>query len=103
MKKLILSLLLFCSLSFAIDPFILIGISSDKSSHAAFNYALTDIVEDDWGQDMWVSFVCVTSVGILKETIDKLLGGEFDTNDLLANYVGWGAYRLVKWEMKFDL
>ncbi len=89
MKKLLIALLLSLSLAspaFATD-FDMSG--QDKVMHVAATTIITAVVYEIT-DDRIVATVAGLVAGLLKEAADEVRGGEFDTNDLIADGFGIG-------------
>lgn len=65
--------------------------ASDKLLHAAACYVIVVTVAAalrHYGSAIFVALVCALGAGIGKEAWGKAHGGEFDTWDLLADFIG---------------
>jgi len=95
--KLLLILLL--SFSFAIDP--LSFIPTDKVLHAGASYIIVDELETVRQWQWYESALGLLVISLAKEQVDVMVGGEWDSKDIGANFAGYGLYRLIHWEYKF--
>lgn len=89
------------TMSFCINP--IAFIPTDKTLHGTFAYAKTDWLETKLELEWWQSALAVGAIGIAKEFVDVVFGGKFDWNDIGADFVGYGAYRLVHFDFGFDI
>ena len=97
MRKLLIILLL--SVSFAINP--LSKIPTDKVLHGGVCYIATDALETQLELNWYESLLTILAIGLIKEQIDVMVGGQWDNKDIGANFAGYGLYRLIHWEVKF--
>ena len=95
--KLLLILLL--SFSFAIDP--LGFIPTDKVLHAGASYIIVDELETVQQWQWYESALGLLVISLAKEQVDVNSGGQWDNKDIVANFAGYGLYRLIHWEVKF--
>ena len=73
-------------------------IPTDKRLHALTSYVITDVLHERLGLSGLRLFLAVNAIGISKELLDEAYGGNFDTNDLIANNVGYLTYNMIRWE-----
>jgi len=92
-------LILLLSFSFAINP--LAKIPTDKALHGGVCYIATDALETQLELNWYESLLTILAIGLIKEQIDVNSGGQWDNKDIVANFAGYGLYRLIHWEYKF--
>ena len=97
MKKFLLILLL--SFSFAINP--LATIPTDKVLHGGVCYIATDALETQLEFNWYESLLTILAIGLIKEQVDVNSGGQWDNNDIVANFAGYGLYRLIHFKLEF--
>jgi len=86
MKKLILALLLLTSISIA-NPLSFGWVDSDKQSHMAINYFLTDLGKERFNMTREQCFEVLLLIDVAKEVVDYASYGVFDVNDIVAGKI----------------
>ena len=68
----------------------------DKRLHALSTYVIADVLHERFELSGLDLFLAVNAIGISKEVLDEAYGGEFDTNDIVANNVGYMCYNVIR-------
>ena len=95
-KPYLLILLLFMILPTTMAKDSLDFIRGDSRHHIGTSYILGHLMNKVFEFDWLTSQIAILGIGLLKENYDVSQGGDFDSQDILANQIGCGLYYVIE-------